>query len=123
MKIVSRFVNVLGLAALSFGLSPANAQDIQTVSVKFPFAITVGARTLPAGDYTISSVDLWSDAPIFVVRGKDASVMTFASSRTTASSPLTKDDVVVEVTGDKHVLSQIRIAQSDSVYELVRSRK
>ena len=124
MKIVSRVVNTLAFTSLCLGLSVANAQDIQAISVKFPFAVTVGARTLPAGTYTISTFDVSSDAPIFLVRGVGGSALTFASSRTaTAPHALTKDDVVVDVTGDKHVLSKVRLQDSDSIFELVKSGK
>lgn len=124
MKIVRRFVYILAFASLCFGLTVANAQDIQTMAVKFPFAVTVGSRTLPAGNYIISSFDSASDAPIFLVRGVGGSVVTFASARTvSAPHKLTKDDVVVEVSGGKHVLSQVRLQDSDSIYELVRSSK
>jgi hypothetical protein len=65
-----------------------------------------------------------SDAPIFLVRGTRASAVAFASARTqTAPHALTKDDVVLSVDGDKHILSQIRLQDSDSVYEIVRSSK
>lgn len=123
MKIVSRFVYILASASLCLGLSAvANAQDIQTVSVKFPYPVTVGAKTLPAGEYTISTFDVSTDSPIFLIRGMRGAAITFASARSSAPNhPLTKDDVVIEVTGDKHVLSQVRLQNSDSTYDLVRT--
>ena len=124
MKIAARFVSILSLAAICLGLGTASAQDIQAVTVKFPFPVTVGSRTLPAGDYTISTFDFSSDAPIFLVRGTKGSAIAFATSRTeTAPHTLTKDDVVLSVEGDKHVLSQVRLQDTDSVYEIVRPTK
>ncbi len=124
MKIAARFVSILSLAALSLGLGTAGAQDIQTVTVKFPFSVTVGSRTLPAGDYTISTFDFSSDAPIFLVRGAHGSAIAFATARTEAAPhTLTKDDVVLAVDGDKHILTQVRLQDTDSVYEIVRPSK
>lgn len=124
MKIVSRFVSILAFAALSLTLGVANAQDIQTVSVKFPYPVTVGSKTLPAGDYTISSFDSSSDAPIFLVRGTQGNAVALASARVSAGQhQLTKDDVVIEVTGNKHVLSQVRLQYSDSIYDIAHSNK
>ena len=121
MKIVNRFAYGLGLAALCFGAGIASAQDVQTVSVKFPFAVTVGSKTLPAGQYTISPLDNSGEAPIFLVRGSNGSAVAFAAARfNTPKHPLLKDDVVIEVTGDKHILSQVRLQASDSVFELIR---
>ncbi len=51
------------------------------VSVTLPHAVAVGGTVLPAGDYTISSVDIAGNEGYFVVRSSSTPAVTLQAQR------------------------------------------
>ena len=98
-------IALFGIAALA-GAS-AFAQE-QAVKSTIPFAFTVGGRTLPAGAYTISSINPSS----LMVQSDDSRYMAFTTV-SHGNNPSSDGKLVFTKYGDQYFLHEVRCAQLD----------
>ena len=112
------------LAAVS-----AYAQSDMRLRVNIPFEFSVGQKTLPAGEYSVSHMV----QGILVIRSLDCSaVQVFSTNSTQASTPRNETSLVFNQYGDKYFLATIwtegndmghKLSESRAERELVRARR
>lgn len=114
-------VGVLALvAACLVPALPAAAQSISQIEVNIPFAFTVGKKTLPAGEYTLTS----RGRNILLLRAEnneDAAI--FTTSQGEASSTVTQAQFAFNKYGDEYFLTEIRPSYDNTVFRLARTRQ
>jgi hypothetical protein len=62
------------------------AGQVNRVIVTLPHAVTVGATTLPTGEYTLTSVDMADGDQYFVVRGDHTPTVTLQAQKIDAAA-------------------------------------
>lgn len=98
------------------------AQVMSTVSVTFPFAVTVGSKVLPQGEYKVSSYEN-GNSPIFIVRGANGDSVALAAER--ISRPLhtaAHDGVVFSSVGDTHKMLRLWVGGETDGYQFYGSK-
>ena len=112
-------------ALLGLGLLLATASAFaQTVALKanIPFNFIVTGKTLPAGEYTIQSVDM--QGRVLSIRDLDLhSKSIVISNRCESQNASAQTKLVFHRYGDRYFLSQIWRAGRNSGYELPRSTR
>lgn len=109
--------NLLIAAALAlFGTMAASAQTVD-VKANVPFSFTVNRATLPAGEYSLKSMDEQGAAlAIRDLNSKTANLVLSSSCRSPKSASQTK--LVFHRYGNHYFLSQIWIEGSEAGREL-----
>ena len=108
-------------ALLGLSLLLAVSASAQTVAkANIPFNFIVAGKTLPAGEYTIRSLD--TIQRVLVIRGSDKSQMVMANSCASAK-PSDTSKLVFHRYGDRYFLSQIWTGGNSSGAELPPSRR
>ena len=103
-------------SVLGVGLTAASAHSMD-VRVTLPFAATVGAVTLPAGDYTIQSLSGNSSAVVF--RAADGTALTAAAIQVSDSGRSSgQTEVMFQRTDGKYSVDKIIVA--GHAFELVQ---
>ena len=110
--------NLLIAAALALlGITAASAQTVN-VKAKVPFSFTVNRATLPAGEYSLKSMDEQGTAlAIRDLNSKTANLVISNSCRSTKSASETK--LVFHRYGSHYFLSQIWIEGENAGRELL----
>ena len=102
-------VCLAGALAIGIGLRAAAAQMADIVTVKLPYAASVGKVTLPAGEYTIR--DLKDDGSTAVLSIQSAAGPGVSALVTQVSSPNNKParqtEVVLRHEGGKYQIDKI----------------
>jgi hypothetical protein len=111
---------LLGVCALSFSAQPAAAQMVDIITVKLPYAATVGNITLPAGEYTIRDLKEDGSSPVLEIRsvktnGVSAMVV---PTRTPGASATVRTQVVLRHEGNHYQVDKIWLQGRDFGYEL-----
>jgi len=105
---------------IGIGLRAAAAQMADIVTVKLPYAASVGKVTLPAGEYTIR--DLKDDGSTVVLSIQSAAGPGVSALVTQVSSPNNKParqtEVVLRLDGDKYQIDKIWLQGRDYGYDL-----
>jgi hypothetical protein len=109
---------LLGLGLL-FATASAYAQTALQANV--PFNFIVAGNTLPAGEYTIRSLD--TNARVLVIRGSDESQKMVMANSCASAKPSDTTKLVFHRYGDRYFLSQIWTAGNSSGAELPPSRR
>jgi hypothetical protein len=107
-------------ALLGIGIRPAAAQMVDIVTVRLPYAATVGNVTLPAGVYTIRDLKENGSSPVLEIRS--ASGVAVSASATQVSAPNSRlaptTSVVLRHANDKYQFDKIWIEGRDYGYDL-----
>jgi|SRR5215813_8870484 len=115
---LSRFLVILAVAMV-LG-SPAYAQSV-TLRVQVPFEFMLGDKVYPAGEYTLQSLDSYSNS-LFIRNGRvEASAVTL-SYPTTSLEPAKKSELVFHRVGNTYFLSELWCADSRIGRDFPRSR-
>ncbi len=107
MKNYISVIVTLLISPLSFCL----AQVPPSASAEIPFSFIVEGKTLPAGDYLFTES---SNATQMTIQNVKTNEAVIAMVITRLSAPNTKDaEIVFDVTGDNHYLSEVLIPGVD----------
>ena len=113
-------VCLAGALAIGIGLRAAAAQMADIVTVKLPYAASVGKVTLPAGEYTIR--DLKDDGSTAVLSIRSAAGPGVSALVTQVSRPNHKatgqTEVVLRHEGGKYQIDKIWLQGRDYGYDL-----
>ncbi len=102
---------VVMLVLLMLPLSVCLAQDLPSASADIPFSFVVEGKTLPAGAYLFTES---SNATQMTVRNQKTGQTVIAMVITRISAPNEKEaEVVFDVTGNDHYLSEVLIPGVD----------
>ncbi len=111
-------ISALALGVCMAGALAAQMSDI--ITVKLPYAATLGKVTLPAGEYTIR--DLKDDGSTAVIAIQSVSGPSVSALVTQVSSPNNKlagqTEVVLRHEGDKYQIDKIWLQGRDFGYDL-----
>src|SRR6266542_1462009 len=101
-------LSLVSMFTLCAAVASANAQLIYPVRAKIPFDFSVGAKKLPAGEYTFSRLSGVSDSKIMLVSSVDASARVFQSTfGVQVLTPKNDSTLVFHRYGDQYFLEQI----------------
>jgi|GEM_PF-3209742 len=92
------------------------AASIHPVTVTLPHAVTVGATTLPSGEYTLSSVDMNDSSTFFVLRSVNGAAVTLQARKIDPPAS-DKTSVTFQKDGDAWHLGTLFIRGDASGYQ------
>jgi hypothetical protein len=108
-------ITIIALLTVA-GLSNANAQTPSNVEVKanIPFAFSVGNKTMPAGEYTVSCTNPNSSIKVLLIRSSDKPESALVITQSIVGK--TQDDakLVFYRYGDRYFFAQVWLP-SDSI--------
>jgi len=110
----------LGLGAAAWVLPRASAEPFWvTVKVDLPYAVTVGDRTLPPGDYTVEQLHSEGSTMLLFYNG-DGMKFEASARANRAWDPVRREDtrVTLDHIGDSYYIDKIWIQGKDSGYQL-----
>jgi hypothetical protein len=103
-----RMLSLVSMFTLCAAVASANAQLIYPVRAKIPFDFSVGAKKLPAGEYTFSRLSGFSDNKTMLVTSVDSSIRMFQSTfGAHVLTPKNDSTLVFHRYGDQYFLKQI----------------
>jgi hypothetical protein len=100
-----------------FGVLMAGAMfaaSVNRVTVNLPHAVTVGATTLPSGEYTLSSIDMGDGVEYFVMRSEHTPALTLSAVKIDAAEAEGKTQVTIQKDGDLWRLDKLFVHGSDN---------
>jgi hypothetical protein len=100
-----------------FGVLMAGAMfagSVNRVTVTLPHAVTVGATTLPSGEYTLSAIDMGDGNEYFVIRSGNTPAITLPAQKIDASEAAGKTQVTLQKDGDLWHLDKVFVHGSDN---------
>lgn len=101
-----QIVSILGVFGLLLVAACANAQSVN-VKANVPFDFVLGNSTLPAGAYSIESVNAEIGSPTLLIRNGSKALELVNSNTAGKSSPAKSTHLLFHRYGDKYFLSQI----------------
>jgi hypothetical protein len=105
---------------LGLGIRPAAAQMVDIVTVRLPYATTVGSVTLPAGVYTVRDLKEDGSSPVLEIRSANGVAVSASATHVSAPNsrlaPTTR--VVLRHENDKYQFDKIWIEGRDYGYDL-----
>jgi hypothetical protein len=117
MKKTNWFPLVAVVAVLALG--SVHAQDSRPLKVTIPFDFTAGNRTLPAGEYTVKSMNI-SGTLAVVGRGSALALVNSQAVQANRASETSK--LVFHRYGSRYFLAQIWVEGAQRGRELPRTR-
>ena len=111
---------VLTLAVVISFASCAAAQT-DSMKVHFPAPVRVATTELPAGDYTIRSVDTGSDSPVLAFQNAEGRAILVAVSRCSPAPGdlAAKSSIVLQPEGGELHLTKIWLAGRGYGYQVI----
>jgi hypothetical protein len=106
---------MIGGAVLMAGATFAG--QINEVRVNLPHPVTVGAVTLPVGEYEISNFEMGGEE-MFIVRGDHSPVITLASARTDAGTT-DKTELTLTKDGDQWHFDKLTVAGEPQAFQFL----
>jgi hypothetical protein len=94
------------------------AGEVNQVTVTLPHEVTVGATTLPSGQYTISTVDMAGGDELFVVRSAGGPTVSLLAEKIDAQDH-DGSQVVFSKDGDSWHFDKLFIQGDDTGYQFV----
>ncbi len=94
--------------------SAAFAGSVDRVTVTLPHAVTVGATTLPSGEYTLSAIDMGDGNEYFVMRSEHSATITLPAQKIDAAESAGKTEVTIQKDGDSWRLDKVFVHGSDN---------
>jgi hypothetical protein len=113
---VIRSVALAGGLLVLAGVQNASAQIAYPVEFTTAFPFTVGQASLPAGTYTIKSID--DDPAVLELRGQNVGVI-FETNRISPNGSKPKTEVVFKRYGSTSILKDVWVRGSDAGFESV----
>jgi hypothetical protein len=95
------------------------AGPINEVKVTLPHPVTVGAVTLPEGQYTISNFEMGGEE-MFLVRGDHTPVITLLSSRT--DSDTEKTELTLSKDGDQWHFDKLTVEGQPQAFQFLNAK-
>lgn len=114
----------LMLFAAALALFMTTAASAQTIHMKadIPFNFILNGATLPAGEYSVTSMDMTGQVlSVSDLKSHQSNLIISNSCR--SLKPATKTKLVFHRYGDRYFLKQIWVAGNDSGRELSTSRR
>jgi hypothetical protein len=90
-----------------------------TITLSLPHAVTVGSTTLPAGQYTMSPVEMNDGNQYFVVRGDKTPTVTLMSQRVDTGET-NKTQVTLSKDGDTWHFDKLLVEGDTIGYEFTK---
>ncbi|MEI9971474.1 MAG: hypothetical protein WDO73_05095 [Ignavibacteriota bacterium] len=112
---------VVMMAAAGWILPHASAQPMwDTVKVTLPYAVTVGEKTVPPGDYMIKQLESPGDSPVLLIyNGTGMRFQTSALSiKAEDLDPRSKSEVTLHHIGDNYYLDKVWVAGKNYGYQI-----
>jgi hypothetical protein len=109
------------LAGIVVVSAKAQTTSAQRVIANIPFAFTVGAKTLPAGRYTIAVLNPSSDRKTLQVRSMDGRSSAIVLTTNVSGNASENAKLVFDRYGDHYYFAQAQMA-GDSPLAAVRSK-
>lgn len=117
-----QIVNLLGVFSLLLLAACANAQDVN-LKAKIPFDFAVNAATLPAGEYSIQSIDA-ARSPALLIRGTEGKVLKLVCPNVAQTlHPSEETRLLFHRYGDQYFLAQIWMQGEDTGRQFKVSRR
>lgn len=117
-----RMVVILSLLMI-LSVSQAHAQSSREMTAKIPFSFSVGNKTFPAGEYSVTRLNPQSDKAALAIRSADGRMSKVALAMPVqASAPRERATLVFTRYGDQYFLSQIWTPADNTGLELPVSR-
>jgi hypothetical protein len=116
MTTLVRSIALAGGILLAAGIQDASAQIDYPVEFTTTFPFTVGQATVPAGTYTIKSVD---DDPALLELSGERVGLFFQTNNASANGKASKTEVVFKRYGKAYILKAIWLDGADTGYESV----
>jgi hypothetical protein len=115
-------MNTLRSAIFTLGLllvvSAAHAQTTNVLA-RIPFDFMVGKQMLPAGEYTLKSLDQISNA--LVIRGEQGATQITLTHAAAKSEPAEKTVLIFHRVGDEYFLAEVWVEGNSSGRALPKS--
>jgi hypothetical protein len=106
-----------------FGVLMAGAMfaaSVERVTVTLPHAVTVGATTLPSGEYTLSAIDMGDGNDYFVIRSEHGPAVTLPAQKIDAAEITDKTRITIQKDGDLWRLDKLFVhGDENSGFQLV----
>jgi hypothetical protein len=113
-------LTLIGVLSLVLAAGSALAQTIN-VRADIPFKFVINKQTLPAGQYSIKTLNA-SSGRTLLIRSDDSKTASMVSSDSVQSfKPADQTKLVFRRYGDRYFLSQVWVAGQESGHELPRS--
>jgi hypothetical protein len=93
------------------------AASANPVTVNLPHAVTVGATTLPSGEYTITNVDMSDGNAYFVVRSDRGSVVTLPAQKIDSPAVTSETAVTLQKDGNSWRFDTLSIRGENTSYQ------
>ena len=100
----------------------AYAQATQPVVANIPFDFNVGAKTLPAGKYTITIVNPSSDRKVLQIRSSDGRSAAITQTTGIIETASEKSKLVFHRYGDHYFFAQAKMAGDTMVLAALKSK-
>jgi hypothetical protein len=94
----------------------------QPVVAKIPFDFNVGAKTLPAGKYTITIVNPASDRKVLQIRSSDGHWAAITQTTGVTGTASEKTKLVFHRYGDRYFFAQAKMAGDTMVLAALKSK-
>lgn len=94
----------------------------QPVVAKIPFDFNVGAKTLPAGKYTITIVNPASDRKVLQIRSSDGQGAAITQTTGVTGTASEKTKLVFHRYGDRYFFAQAKMAGDTMVLAALKSK-
>jgi len=115
MKTLRSAIFTLGLLLV---VSAAHAQTTNVLA-RIPFDFVVGKQMLPAGEYTLKSLDQISNA--LVIRGEQGATQITLTHAAGKSEPAEKTVLIFHRVGDEYFLAEVWVEGNSSGRALPKS--
>lgn len=100
----------------------AQTASQQPVVAKIPFDFNVGAKTLPAGKYTITIVNPASDRKVLQIRSSDGQGAAITQTTGVTGTASEKTKLVFHRYGDRYFFAQAKMAGDTMVLAALKSK-
>ena len=90
-----------------------------TITVTLPHSVTIGSKTLPSGQYTMSPVEMNDGNEYFVVRGEKMPAVTLQAQRIDPSDD-NKTRLILSKDGDNWHFEKLFVEGDQIGYEFVK---
>lgn len=110
-------VSMIGAGVLMTGA--LFAAQMNEVKVTLPHPVTVGAITLPEGQYTISSIEMGTEE-MFLVRGNHTPVITLLSSRVDGDTD--KTQLTLTKDGDQWHFDKLSVEGQSQAFQFLNTK-
>jgi hypothetical protein len=94
----------------------------QPVVAKIPFDFNVGAKTLPAGKYTVTIVNPASDRKVLQIRSSDGHWAAITQTTGVTGTASEKTKLVFHRYGDRYFFAQAKMAGDTMVLAALKSK-